>query len=597
MVSASWALGGIALVAVATFAIGIWGSSTARTTSDLLVARRLVREERNAAAISGEYLSAASFLGIAGLILKDGVDALWYPIGFASGYLAVLLFVAAPLRRSGAYTIPDFVEARLDSLRLRWFSTVFVVLIGVLYLNPQFQAAGLTLATVSGVPFWAGVLAVAVLVMAGVLSGGMRAVTLVQAFQYWVKLFAITVPAFVLFGVFLTGGSHGVRLESPGPEFQHDTVVQVQTPVRLHVAEPVWVDVTGSPAPSGDGPLQPRGHAEVFVSAGDYQVDKGTQLRFPAHSPVPVVADADPDNASWLHPQDGGPDSLVETYSLILATFLGTMGLPHVLIRFYTNPSGHAARRTALFVLLLLGMFFLFPTIFGLLSRLFVPELLVTGTTDAAVLLLPNAMLSGWPGTLLTVLTAAGAFAAFVSTSSGLVVSIAGVVSTDLLRDRGVDARLVLVATALLPVALSLVLPQDDLPRGVGLAFALAASTFCPLLILGVWWRGLTAAGAGAGLTTGGVLVLAAMGASAMWPETDGIAGALLRQPALVTVPIAFSTAVLVSFATRARLPDGVSRIMLRMHAPDRLGFQDGPATRASGRGRRSVPEGRHRRR
>ena len=82
-----------------------------------------------------------------------------------------------------------------------------------------------------------------------------------------------------------------------------------------------------------------------------------------------------------------------------------------------------------------------------------------------------------------------------------------------------------------------------------------------------------------------------------MWPQADGIAGALLRQPALATVPIAFSTAVLVSLATRARVPEGVSRIMLRMHAPDRLGFQDGPATRASGRGRRSVPEGRHRRR
>src|SRR5437870_13664227 len=97
-----WALAGIALVAVATFSVGLWGSRTARTTSDFLVARRLVRAERNAVAISGEYLSAASFLGIAGLVLKDGVDALWYPIGFASGFLALTLFVAAPLRRSGA---------------------------------------------------------------------------------------------------------------------------------------------------------------------------------------------------------------------------------------------------------------------------------------------------------------------------------------------------------------------------------------------------------------------------------------------------------------------------------------------------------------
>src|SRR5689334_6285460 len=114
----------------------------ASTTQDFLVARRTVRSRRNAAAVSGEYLSAASFLGVAGLVLKDGVDALWYPIGFTAGYLALMLFVAAPLRRSGAYTLPDFVEARLGSTGLRKLSTAFVVCIGMLYLVPQLQGAG-----------------------------------------------------------------------------------------------------------------------------------------------------------------------------------------------------------------------------------------------------------------------------------------------------------------------------------------------------------------------------------------------------------------------------------------------------------------------
>src|SRR5205823_6425104 len=118
------------------------------------------------------------------------------------------------------------------------------------------------------------------------------------------------------------------------------------------------------------------------------------------------------------------------TYSLILATFLGTMGLPHVLVRFYTNPSGHAARRTTLFVVVMLSAFYLFPPIFGMLSRFYAPGLLVTGKTDAAVLLLPGAMLHNWLGGLLAAIIAAGAFAAFLSTSSGLVVSIAGVLST-----------------------------------------------------------------------------------------------------------------------------------------------------------------------
>jgi len=127
-----YSLSAIVAVAAVTFLLGYVGSRKANTTPDFLVARRAIPATRNAAAISGEYLSAASFLGVAGLVLKDGVDALWYPVGFTAGYLALLLFVAAPLRRSGAYTLPDFAEARLGSANVRHFSTFFVVCIGVL---------------------------------------------------------------------------------------------------------------------------------------------------------------------------------------------------------------------------------------------------------------------------------------------------------------------------------------------------------------------------------------------------------------------------------------------------------------------------------
>ena len=103
----------IVAAAVATVLVGAYGGRLSRTTSDFLVASRTVGPRWNAAAISGEYLSAASFLGVAGLVAKYGADALWYPVGFTAGYLGLLLFVAAPLRRSGAYTVPDFAEFRL----------------------------------------------------------------------------------------------------------------------------------------------------------------------------------------------------------------------------------------------------------------------------------------------------------------------------------------------------------------------------------------------------------------------------------------------------------------------------------------------------
>ena len=111
----------------------------ARTTSDLFVASRAITPWWNAAAISGEYLSAASFLGIAGLQMKLGSGALWLPLGFTAGYLALLLFVAAPLRRFGAYTISDFAEARLRSPRLRVLAAVVVLGIAGFYLVPAAQ--------------------------------------------------------------------------------------------------------------------------------------------------------------------------------------------------------------------------------------------------------------------------------------------------------------------------------------------------------------------------------------------------------------------------------------------------------------------------
>jgi len=114
------------VAAVTSAVIGAYGVRARRRTSDFLLASRTVHPAANAAAISGEYLSAASFLGVAGLVLRDGVDALWYPVGFAAGYLALVFFVVAPLRRSGAYTVPDFAEARLHSPVLRRLCTAIM---------------------------------------------------------------------------------------------------------------------------------------------------------------------------------------------------------------------------------------------------------------------------------------------------------------------------------------------------------------------------------------------------------------------------------------------------------------------------------------
>lgn len=573
-----WALAGIALVGVMTYYVGHRSSRFASSTGDFLIARRTVRSRRNAAAISGEYLSAASFLGIAGIVLKQGADGLWYPIGFTAGYLALMLFVAAPLRRSGAYTLPDFIEARLDSVPLRRCATVFVVAIGLLYLVPQLQGAGLALTAVLPVPWWVGAVAVAVIVTINVVAGGMRAITMVQAFQYWLKLFAVAVPAFVLCAVFVSGGHSGPAgaLGSPAPPmFTADTTVKIDTDAQLHVEQVTPVRIRE------DGAAGER--TVVWPKGATVEVRKGSELRFAAGTTVPAVSGAAASNESWLRPGSGGLSDMLRTYSLILATFLGTMGLPHVLVRFYTNPDGKAARRTAVHVLLLLGLFYLFPILLGALSRMYVPQLLVTGRTDAAVLQLPGAMLGGLPGQLVMAVIMAGAFAAFLSTSSGLLVSVSGVITGDLFRGRVREFQLGTILVAVVPLLLAIVLRPNDLTVSVGMSFALAASTFSPLLVLGIWWRRLTWPGAMAGMIVGGGLVLLALVAEGISGYTGDWAGWLTAQPALVTVPIAFAVTVFVSLVTPNGKPADVAAVMLRLHAPDPLGFmRDRTVTRFS---------------
>jgi Na+(H+)/acetate symporter ActP len=557
--------GGLLASAVATVAVGAYGVRLSRTTSDFLVASRTVGPRWNAAAISGEYLSAASFLGVAGLIAKYGADALWYPVGFTAGYLGLLLFVSAPLRRSGAYTVPDFAEFRLSSPRVRRVAMFVVVTVCVLYLIPQYQGAGIALKALLGVPVWLGPLAVGGIVIANVVGGGMRSITFVQAFQYWLKLTAVAVPALVLL-------MHVTHEHPPlggplAPTVDQQTVVAIDTDVVVTVADPAGVTVSG-PAHNGTLP-----------GPGEYSLPQGTTLTLAAGAHTPVVTGAPANSAAWIQSGGGlgGKHPLYQVFSIMVATFLGAMGLPHVLVRFYTNPDGRAARRTALSVIVLLSLFYLFPVLLGVFARLYVPQLLITGKADAAVLLLPSAAIAGLPGELIAALVAAGAIAAFLATSSGLLVSIAGAVSTDVLRGRVSDFRAAALVAGLIPIPLSLVSPTLELSRGVGLAFAVAASTLCPLLVLGIWWRGLTAAGAIAGLAVGALASGAAiLVAITGWVDDDVLGGwltTLIGYPAAVTVPVAFATMALVSRLTRGDVPPDVARIFARMHVPERLGM------------------------
>jgi len=569
----------------ATVWMGFRSAKTSKTASDFFVAGRSVSVGWNASAISGEYLSAASFMGIAGMVMSSGYDALWYPVCYACGYLFLLLFIAGPLRRFGAYTIPDFAEGRFDSPLFRKIAVCFVLFIGFFYTMPQMKGAGVTLAYIfPGIPYWAGVVLVGAVITLNVALGGMKGITLVQAVQYWIKLFAISVPIFVLASVYGFYGSHlGANDDGRRDQVAPPTSAEVQTVARKPLVEKAPKDVAWV---SPFGPLTTKA---VNAAAA----------ALPAEQRPAYLAEYQK------------PYSLLYTYSLIMALVCGTAGLPHILVRFYTNPDGTAAKRTTMWVMILIGVFYVFPPVFGVIGRNLMPEL-YSGVgakgTDKVVLELPTLLGArfGVLGSILSGITCAGAFAAFMSTFSGLLVSMTGAVAHDvygrMLRPKSTPAqrmRAFKVAAVLIggvAICLGCFVELLEINFMVGQAFAIAAASYFPLLFMSVWWRGMTMKGAATGMLTGGLCALTAAAltnfstlALDKGPMGKIFAGfaplngywahhpllrILCEQPAIWTVPLAIGLMVVVSKASAATVPADIRMKMLVLHAPEQLGLK-----------------------
>ena len=572
-----WILAFSAVTVIVTIWMGFRSAKTSKSASDFFVAGRSVSVGWNASAISGEYLSAASFMGVAGMVMLSGYDALWYPVCYACGYLFLLLFIAGPLRRFGAYTIPDFAEGRYDSPVFRKIAVCFVLFIGFFYTMPQMKGAGTTLAYIfPGLPYWVGVAVVGAVITLNVALGGMKGITLVQAVQYWIKMFAISVPVFVLLSVY---GGYGQNLsvnqsaaDASAPAAIVQTVEATPTP-RLALPEK---------APKDEAWIAPFG---------------------------PLTTKAA--KAAGLSADEAKPYSLLYTFSLIVALVCGTAGLPHILVRFYTNPDGVAAKKTTMWVMILIGVFYVFPPVFGVLGRNFLPELYAaTGSKgpDKVVLELPVLIRQkyGVLGSILSGITCAGAFAAFMSTFSGLLVSMTGALAHDvygrMLRPKSTaEERMRMfkwcaVLVGGISVLLGALVEPLEINFMVGQAFAIAAASYFPLLFMSVWWRGMTMKGAATGMLTGGLCALfsAAMvnastlasdkgpmgklfsgfsGLNDFWKEHP-LLRILCEQPAIWSVPLSIGLMIVVSKATRKTIPADIRMKMLVLHAPEKLGLK-----------------------
>ncbi len=639
----------VLFIIASTVLLGVWATNKSQSVSDFFVAGRSVNVFWNASAISGEYLSAASFMGVAGLIMKNGYDALWYPVGYAAGYLFLLLFIAGPLRRFGAYTIPDFAEGRFHSPAFRKIAVSFVLFIGFFYTMPQMKGAGTVMQGIMGWPYWLGITIVGSVITFNVALGGMKGITIVQAMQYWVKVFAISVPCFVVMS-FL--GSYnetlGKALEVPkGVPIIPGSVISMKgkagapnNALALSTAgeslvkfesDAVLTSISVNPKPKKEDMFDASGailavgsSLEVSSKSKDLVVPKDTlvrvipfevtsaegkkskaslKLEFDQPSKIRVTAprsqnDGDafapnsPTNEKWAAPfgpltsKNGYP--ILYTYSLIIALVCGTAGLPHILVRFYTNPDGKSAKRTTLWVMVMLGAFYVFTPIWGSLGRTVMPILYASNSTDMAIIKLPTMLGNETLGHILAGITSAGAFAAFMSTFSGLLVSMSGAFAHDIYGkiikpesssdQRKTAFKFAAVGIGAISMLLGLLVESFDIAMMVGWAFAIGAASYFPLLLLGSWWRGLTAKGAATGMLVGGMASLVAIVTTMLIDkkyvtlEVSPLVRSLMEQPAIWGVPLSIALMVGVSKMTAKQVPHDVDTMMLRLHAPEELG-------------------------
>jgi cation/acetate symporter len=468
-----------------TMYITYWAARKTKTGSEFYAAGRSITGAQNGLALAGDYMSAASFLGIAGMVATKGYDGLIYSIGFLVGWPLIMFLIAEPLRNLGKYTFADVVAYRLRQRPVRIASSVGTLCTICFYLIAQMVGAGGLVQKLFGLPYELAVGVVGLVMIGYVLFGGMLATTWVQIIKAVLLLGGATVLVLLTLS----------RFEfSPGQLFAAAT------------------------AQYGQAVLQPGS----FV---------------------------------------GNPwDAL----SLGLALMLGTAGLPHILMRFYTVPNAQAARQSVFVATGLIGYFYILTFIIGFGAMVLVGQADVVAQDkggNMAALLLAETL----GGSLFLGFIAAVAFATILAVVAGLTLSGATAISHDLYvnvvkRGQADEAGEVKVAKratvglGILAILLGLVFKGQNVAFMVGLAFAIAASANLPSLILSILWRGLTTRGTVASIVVGTVTAIGLIALSpTIMVDVLGQPSAIfpLKNPALVSIPVSFLAAWLVSLLDR----------------------------------------------
>lgn len=571
-----------------TIALSVFSRRFTRTTADFYLAGRKVGSFSNASAISGDYLSAASFLGVAGAVYASGLDGVWYAAGFAGGFMLVVLFIASPLRRFGEYTVADFAFGRFGSDRIRLVTVLAVMITNLFYMAPQMYGAGTTWQVLVGKgilgmdAYTSGVVVVTIIIALYVAVGGMKGTTLNQIFQFWWLMFAMIMVVVFAFG-------HGFSYPDALAEASSEPMVDTK---QLTVEELTAVDPdTGKTLYDAAATVMT---AQELAVVEDF-IESGSEGK------VPVALPAKNKLHEWrdmVFNEPGHRYNAFDQFSMVLALVLGTAGLPHILNRYYTNPSGSAARRSTFWVLIFIGVFYIAAPIAGLAGLGFIRDHLAAGGTIGAptvhgLLLKPDQVMPTLGeilgGQWLMGIVSAGAFAAMFSTVAGLLIASASAVGHDVYEKyinkeapeakRVAVGKIAVLVFAAIALLIGLGIPYFGLDQAypaliammVTWAFSIGASAFVPMLLTGIWWKGTTEKGASAGMIVGlasSILIIVLNVLQQL--GTIGKTGVLgfvgsLTYPVLFTFPLGLLTIIVVS-KIDGQLPKNVDRIWMRIH-------------------------------
>jgi cation/acetate symporter len=582
----------------------------------------------NGIAFAGDYLSAASFLGICGMIAFSGYDGFLYSIGYLAGWVVALFLVAEPLRRLGKYTFADALDSKFNAKSIKLTASISTLVVSLFYLIPQMVGAGDLVVPLLGLPHWMGVLIVGSIVIFIVATAGMTSTTYVQFIKgALLVIFSTVLTIYILrTGLNLKPSDHYHKFNNIEAVVTNDTVVSIPDPayivkstrivdnnlfVRLEnngsycwyrmvqregkttLEEMLFTTVNTegeifyNGSPKSERKFYQVGHLSKIIvdgkevdktgPVGPFEflktIEKSEIIRFSKMA----FSDGEEKITVWYQNVTKGEDVMkpgllykltkaaganlwdkLNFLSLMLALFLGTSALPHILIRYYTVPSQRAARKSTIVAIAVIGFFYVLTLFMGLGS-------MINGVLDVESSNMSGPLLAKSFGVGLFSIISAIAFATVLGTVSGLIVASSGAIAHDFIdnylkvemtdKQKVRTGKYAAIGVGLFAIILGILFKGMNVSFLVGLAFAVAASANLPSILFLLFWKKTTAKGISSSILVG---IVSSIGIILVSPTMYGLYGLApkdapvpLDNPGIISIPLAIITLIIVSLMTQ----------------------------------------------